>query len=338
MPGLHTWRCFISSLERKTIIICPVKNESWILETFLAAAQEVADFIIIGDHFSTDDSVSIAMRNRRAVVVEAQTKDFSEAGRRNQLMSKAREFGLNNLIIALDADEILSPKFFEADYLSSLKAMPIGTRFVIPHLNIRPGFESYWRVKMAPIAFIDDGSLHDEAQKIHFPRIPLGHSRQVHRLRGQGILHFQYVDWARMESKHRWYRIWERINYPNKSQLEIYRRYNHMYLVPQWKLRKFPKSWLSFYAQKGIDLLSIGSGEQSYWWDDETRNLIASHRGLDFSLLISSRDQGSLNPGKKQREFAGYLKLTGGLASLSWFLPVRLLLKMVDLANRKRFM
>ena len=41
----------------KLIVITPVKNESWILEKFLTFTSLWADYIIIADQNSTDNSI-----------------------------------------------------------------------------------------------------------------------------------------------------------------------------------------------------------------------------------------------------------------------------------------
>ena len=37
------------------------------------------------------------------------------------------------------------------------------------------------------------------------------------------VLHFQFILWERMVSKHRWYQAWEHQKNPNKGALEIFR-------------------------------------------------------------------------------------------------------------------
>ncbi len=322
---------------RKIVVICPVKNESWILSTFLDSVSHFADHIIIGDHFSTDESREIAAKFPKVHLLSASNEDFSEADRRNELLVGARLFGQNNLIISLDADELLTPSFWNPQNLVLLKSKPVGTRFSLSHLNVLPGWQKYWAVPMAPIAFIDDGDLHDTGLKIHFPRIPNNTSGRVINLSDSGIIHLQYVDWSRMESKHAWYRVWERINFPKKSQLEIFRRYSHMYYVPEWRLRQVPEAWLEAFASAGIDVTQIGASKSIYWWDDVVEDLISDHPEIDFSLLRMSETAQDSQLSPLERSFRRYIRRTSLLAKFSWILPVRLLLRLIDRINSKRF-
>ena len=324
--------------SRKIVVICPVKNESWILSTFLTAVSTFADHVIIGDHFSTDNSREIASQFPKVHLLETKNKEFSEATRRNELLTAARMFGESNLIISLDADEVLTPNFIKPENLEAMKSKSPGTRFAIPHLNVLPGWKQYWKVPMAPIAFIDDGDLHDTRLKIHFPRIPNNKQGPVEKLSRCGIIHLQYVDWLRMESKHQWYRVWERINFPRKSQLAIYRRYSHMYFVPRWRLKTVPPQWHEAYAEIGIKLATLGTHPADYWWDDEVSRLVEANANLDFSLLQYTANPGTSNtPSTREQEFARYLRQTEWLARTSWLLPVRLILRSVDAINSKRF-
>jgi glycosyltransferase involved in cell wall biosynthesis len=322
---------------RKIVVICPVKNESWILSTFLDSVSKFADHIIIGDHFSTDDSREIAASFPKVHLLRASKEDFSEADRRNELLVAARLFGDNNLIISLDADELLTPNFWNPKNLEVLKSKPVGTRFSLSHLNVLPGWKKYWAVPMAPIAFIDDGDLHDTGLKIHFPRIPNNSSERVINLPDCGIIHLQYVDWGRMESKHAWYRVWERINFPKKSQLEIFRRYSHMYFVPEWRLRPVPQSWLEEFRKTDIDVTKIGASKSIYWWDEVVEKLISDHPRTDFSLLRMADGDEETRLSPLELSFRKYIKRTSLLAKYSWILPVRLLLRVIDRINSKRF-
>lgn len=50
----------MSSSARKTQIVCltPVRNEAWILERFLKAAELCADHIVLADQDSTEPKIA----------------------------------------------------------------------------------------------------------------------------------------------------------------------------------------------------------------------------------------------------------------------------------------
>lgn len=322
--------------QRKIIVITPVKNESWILPHFIEAASIYADQIIISDHMSTDNSVEIAKKYPKVTVIYSTHEKYAEAERRNELLIAARKFGENNLVLAIDADEFLSPTLFSKERLQELKSQKIGTRFFVPLWNIKPGYKQYWNPGMTPVGFIDDGAIHDENNKIHFPRIPQNPALPSVNLDSDALLHLQFIQWDRMESKHRWYKVWETINFPNKSPIDIFRRYDHMNILPESSFRDFPTKWLAEFERHGVDLRELETSPKNFWWDEEVMVLIAQHglarfRYLDLTNLPKSPDF-KLNLIQKFQAdcFRAYLWLTKPIHQRSHFWPLRLGLRAVD--------
>jgi len=68
-----------------------------------------------------------------------------------------------------------------------------------------------------------------------------------------------------MESKHRWYQCFERINNPQKSCIQIFRPYYHMYAVKKSELKKIPGEWFDYYKELGIDLTIVNKHKHYYW-------------------------------------------------------------------------
>ena len=317
--------------RKKVIVITPIRNEEWIIDSFLSVASSYADHIIIGDHHSTDRSVEIAKKYEKVVVFKSSMESFSERERRNELLTQARKFGEGNVIISLDADEFLSPDFVTDNHISLLKSLDVGTRISLPFFNIRPGFEKYWVVPQDPIGFVDDGTDHTHNLKIHFPRVPLGNHAAVYKATGSGIIHLQYVDWHRMESKHLWYRVLERITFPKKSALDIARRYSHMYAVPDSKLLDAPSSWWTYLEGLGGNLSALASRRQSYWWDSETLSLVSKHGPEKFKYIDLSPVLEDWRPTLKEKIFHNYVRMTTQWTGLHLLSPLRLTIRSLDL-------
>jgi len=77
-------------------------------------------------------------------------------------------------------------------------------------------------------------------------------------------MHFQFVDFNRMKSKHYWYQCYEKITYPQKNVIEIFRLYHHMYennkaIIP------IPQEWIFDYKKLDIDILSVCKQDMLYW-------------------------------------------------------------------------
>jgi glycosyltransferase involved in cell wall biosynthesis len=109
--------------QRKIICITPIRNEEWILERFLRCASVWADAVVILDQCSTDRSEEIARSFDNVKYVRNENSTFSEIDRQRRLMASAREFGPGNVMIALDADEMLSANFLASTELREVRGL-----------------------------------------------------------------------------------------------------------------------------------------------------------------------------------------------------------------------
>src|SRR5437667_3161139 len=95
--------------ERPTIIcLTPVKNEAWILDRFLQCASLWADHIIVADQCSEDESREIVGRHPKVILIENPSPVYDEGARQKLLLEAARRIPGKRLLIALDADEMLT--------------------------------------------------------------------------------------------------------------------------------------------------------------------------------------------------------------------------------------
>lgn len=311
----------------KVVVVVPVKNEDWILDAFLRACSKFADHIVIGDHFSTDKSREIARSFEKVKLVQSVSKEFDERERRNQLLIEARKFGECNLIISLDADEFFSGPI-SSSLLEKMLREPPGTHFKMKFLNLSPDLIRGWVTVTDPVAFIDDGSLHLGSANIHFPRLPLvGESREIF-IEDLEVVHLQYIDKKRMESKHRWYKVWERINFPKKSAIEIYRRYNHMYAVSEDKFVELTRQTQSHLNAVGVNLQELSRSRDDYWWDYEVGKLISSRPLTDFQFVIKPPSEDALTI--PQKLFFFYADVSQIAMKLNLVNPIRLTVRAFD--------
>lgn len=265
-------------MSRPSVVcIAPVKNEAWILDRFLQAASLWADLIVVADQRSDDGSRDIVGRFEKARLIDNPGLQYDEGFRQRILIDAARALTPNGrFLLALDADEFLLPGSWEGrEWQEAINASP-GTVVRFPWLNVRPDLRHAWEsAEPMPFGFVDDGGDH-EGSSIHSPRIPVRKTSPNILLDNVAVLHMQYVDWRRMESKHRWYQCFERLRTPNRSAIEIYRQYHHMQSVPTESIIPLSDDWLSGYAKLGVDLTTIGQ-EETYRWDREVLQLFAEH-------------------------------------------------------------
>jgi len=262
----------------KPTIICltPIKNEAWILHRFLKCASLWADHIIIADQTSTDESREIALSYPKVSLIDNTSSQYNEAERQKLLIEKARKITGQRLLIALDADEALTANFNSSpEWDTILDALP-GTVINFQWVNLRPDLQTYWSSgHNLPLGFMDDGTEH-LGSSIHSSRLPIPENAANIILRDIKVLHYQYTDWQRMQSKHYWYQCWERLNHPNRRSIEIYRQYHHMYEIDKHDLNQILTNWFSSYEEQGIDMTSI-SRSGSFWWDEQILDLFEKY-------------------------------------------------------------
>jgi len=257
-------------MNKKKSIICltPVRNESWILDKFLSSASIWADYIIVSDQNSNDNSADIARKYEKVRLIKNSYNDYNEFSIRHVLFEEARKIEGDNVLIALDADEFFTPDLFFSNELEKILVSNPGTVIKSKFVNILPDLQHYWFGPMdLAWGFIDNKSEYC-AEKIHTNRMIYPKDADILLLEKIKVMHFQYTDWDRMVSKHRWYQCWERINNPQKSPIEIFRPYHHMYAVKKNELKEIPDEWFDYYRKYGFDL-SIVNKKKYYYWDKE---------------------------------------------------------------------
>jgi len=267
----------------KPTVICltPVKNEEWIIERFIKCTQLWADLIIFADQGSTDQTREIIKKFNNTILINNPDKKYSEKSRQAILLKAARKISEPRLLISLDADEFLTANFLNSpEWQTVLEAKP-GTLIRFQWANIFPGIEKYWVPDFYfAWGFMDDNSEHT-GSFIHSPRLPVCQGSNSIYLSKIKVLHYNYVDRERFNSKHRWYQCIERIERENQSGVDVYRRYHHYDAFDTVQLREIPQEWFENYRLKGIDMTSVPK-DSLYWWDKEVINLFVEFGNKKF--------------------------------------------------------
>ena len=276
--------------ERKLVVLTPVKNEAWILPLFCQSTSFWADYIILADQKSTDNSRQVASQFPKVVIIDNDSEDLDEGYRDRILVEKARELvGNNSILFRIDADEIFTPNFEDDDWRTIKQAKP-GSIFWFRWIQLNKNLSSYWETDNSNMfgAFVDDGREFSTDGLIHARYIFKAKLQsEVHIPKHIGLLHFQFVDWDRMRSKHRWYQCFEHINFPRKSAIDIYRMYHWMY-NSSLPFKNIPSWWIDKYLELGIDLNNYIK-EEFYWWDKKVEEYITTYSPTYFRHIETFR-------------------------------------------------
>jgi glycosyltransferase involved in cell wall biosynthesis len=269
---------------RQIVCVTPVKNEGWFLDRFLRATELWADRIIVADQGSTDDTREIARRFSKVTLVDNPRTEYDEGARQRLLISAAREVPGPKVVVALDADEVLTPNWTSSPEWQGAFAAPPGTVLAFDWVNVLPGWEqAYLPSEPVPFGYVDDGAEHS-GDRIHATRVPVPAGADVRHMGEVKVIHLQYADWQRMKSKQRWYQCWEAINGGAKRPVQLYRQYHRMDAFPPEEIVDFPRAWVDAYARLGVDIAPEPT-DDVYWWDEEVYRWIADHGPERFRRL-----------------------------------------------------
>ncbi len=242
----------------KIIALLPVKNESWILPTYLSSMKKIADEIIAIDDSSTDNSRQILF-DAGAFVYENKEvvkSGWAEYSIRQNLLKLGREHGGTHFI-CLDADEVLSANFIKNGRNIIKKLQPgqkISMQWIFlwkNHLQYLDDKRSLFKDNFKDFIFFYKPSMQYKYSFMHVGRTP-GENKKENIIKinnSQGVcLHFTLVNWKNNMLKQVWVRCSDLI-----EKQESYAKINNRYYNPaekkQFHLSDTPTEWL-----EGIDL------------------------------------------------------------------------------------
>lgn len=259
------------------VLICvtPIKNEAWILERFLLCSSLWADHIIVADQSSDDNSREIACGFPKVTLIHNTSRCYDEGARQKLLLEAARRIPGRRIIIALDADEMLTANWTVSLEWAQVREAAPGTILTFKWVNVLPGFAQGWLQDDLSLGFVDDDSEHNGGM-IHSTRIPVPTDAPHLNLDDIKVLHYQFTDWERMKSKQRWYQCWERLNHPSKHAITVYRQYHHMDCIPPESRCSLQPEWTDGYVNAGINMTSVHQ-EESYRWDKDVAGWLVEH-------------------------------------------------------------
>lgn len=297
----------------KIVAIMPVRNESWVLALSARALLRWVDELVILDHASMDDTVSLvkqiepaapelAIKDQRITVLRDPDPVWREMAHRQRLLQYARRRGASH-IVTIDADEVVSANL--VPHMRDIVAdIPPGQILQLPWITCRDSIHrqhrtGLWAQQFASTAFVDSPQFgwvarngydfhhrHPMRNGMAAPAIPF----QPVRHSGGGILHLQYSSRRRLLAKQALYKMTEVIRWPGRDTLaEINKRYDYSVYGqatkpegdPVFDLCDVPTDWWSVYA----DLMQYLHLDAAPWQESECQNLVKQYGRKHFDGL-----------------------------------------------------
>jgi len=276
----------------KIIALLPVRNESWILPTFISSVKNIVDEIIAIDDFSTDNSAEI-LKTAGATVIQnpyPSKKGWAEYKIRQKLLDLGREHGGTHFI-CIDADEALTGNFVETG-LPYIKNMKRGERISLRWLALWKSplvyrdDDSAWSNLYKTVIFCDDGIsnfiepqestlVSEVGQKPHSfgptPHVTSGSATKMPLVDGS-LLHYQFANWEYFQWKQVQKRCLELIQRPTEA-----KRINNTYSITldsKAQCTEIPRHWLTGITPSPGVISSCWSKDDVLKWVDEY--------GIDF--------------------------------------------------------
>lgn len=235
----------------KIIALLPVKNEAWVLPSYLSSVSKIADEIIALDDSSTDSSVEI-LKTAGATVLHYDStgeKVVNMGRRRQQLLELGRQAGGTHFIW-LDADETFSANFIPLARELVTSLIP-GQKIAMRWVHAWKNTADYLTDTQSPFGYIwkdfivcDNPEYEFEEKFLSEARTP-GPSDMVLKLpEEQGtVIHWQFSRWEVTQLKQALYRCTELIEGSRSA-----RRINHTYSVTlpgvELSTLPLPKNWV----------------------------------------------------------------------------------------------
>ena len=293
----------------KLIATMPVRNEAWVIGLSARVALMWCDELVILNHRSTDNTVPIVADIQRQCpgrvhLISTPDEKWLEMRDRELMLDLARGKGATHIAI-VDADEILTGNLLDR----KLFYPEAGTILQLPGYNLRGGLWRYhangtWGARWFSTVFKTNERLYWSqvvsgrgGEDAHHHREPFGMKLEPYRPVRQGdggVMHLWGANARRLRAKHAWYKMQERLKWPEKNILEIDSMYSWFQTGCRpgepfdWQFQDVPKSWWAPYESLMCYYLDL----DAYPWQvAECKALYERHgaetfKGLDLFGIV----------------------------------------------------
>lgn len=285
-----------AKVQKKPLLIClsATRNYGWVTRTFCHANSQWADYIIIVDQMSTDETRSICAEYKNVIVVDDHDLSYSETRRSIMALNRAREIEGDKILIYLAIDEVLPANWMSTnDGQKILQSKPTDM-FLLDWANLLPDNKHCKMVRQDDMyrIFHDDGiTEYDNLGKdMHTACLPYYRGGMEYKISDFPILHFGIYNTKFQYVKLRYYQM---VDYDknHRSIVALSRYYNRPLEGDFWQGRDAVKpEWL----WKEFDLFSLVDLETPPLLVAECQKFI-KERGIKRYARLDMWDETMLN-------------------------------------------
>lgn len=241
-------------MENRPLLICltATRNYGWCTKAFLEANSLWADYIIVVDQMSTDNTRELCAQYDRVILVDNTDLTYSETTRCTLAINKAREIEGDKIFIYLAIDEVLSANAVQSrDWKKMLRSNPSEVG-LLRWANICEDGKTYnsscksdgspfWMARV----FHDDGitPYDNEGLDMHTHCIPYPKNAKEFFINDFVILHLEGYNISWSEDKTLYYQFVD-FNKNNRSAIKM----DLMYNIERNKktTKSLQNEWLAF--------------------------------------------------------------------------------------------
>ncbi len=274
---------------QKPLLICltATRNYGWCTKAFLEGNSIWADYIIVVDQMSTDNTRELCAQYENVIVVDNTDLTYSETIRCTLAINKAREISGDKILIYLAIDEILSADAVGSkDWIKMIKSNPAQVG-LIRWVNVcedgksyvasnHPNGTPFW---MARIFHDDDITPYDnEGLDMHTHCIPYPKQAKEFFINDFVILHLERYNTQWSLDKNVYYQFVD-YNKNQRSAIKLDRMYN--YVRDDNVAQPINPKWLEykFNIFECIDL------SNNYFFYEQIKNFIETNQVETYAKL-----------------------------------------------------
>lgn len=218
--------------KERPLLICmsSTRNYGWVTRAFCEANSRWADYIIIVDQMSTDDTRAICAEYEKVIIVDDPDLSYSETRRSTMALERARQIEGDKILIYLAIDEVLPANWMDTnDGQRILNSVPTDM-FQLNWANLMPDKKHYRTVSSGEMyrVFHDDNitPYYNQNKDMHTHCLPYHFGGAEYDVLDFPILHFGYYNVMFQYVKLRYYQM---VDYDknNRSIISLSRYYNY---------------------------------------------------------------------------------------------------------------